>query len=235
MKNNSLLKSLILFFVSLTTLLASAFAWLAISQETSIGKIIGKTADFSAEFAFDVRKNDDEEYMEIDSIEDMHAAFGYTLPGDMLHFKIKIENDGTKDFLIALQIRNLLSAFQSNRKILDPDFDANMLDVYYLKDGEIKITTYEDGQPVVNYEYLTVKSETSVTYFEGTEYEMTLKKHRFSNLVDEAYHVGIISGHLLKIGEEIIIEFSIGYDENTNYPDYEYGEFHLNRIYVYLT
>lgn len=234
-KTKGLAKTFVLFIISLMTLLTSMFAWLAISNETKIGKIIADTADFSAEIAFDVKKNDATEYMEIDSIEDMHLAFGYTLPGDMLHFKIKVVNNGTRDFLASIQIKNIFSSFQSNRKILDPNFDANMLDVYYLKDGEIKITTYENNEAVVNTEYLSVKSSDEVILFSGTDYEMTLNNYRFSNIIDAARNLNVTSGHNLGINEEMIVEFSIGYDVQTNYPDYEYGEFHLNSIYVYLT
>lgn len=221
MKEKGLIKALFMFIISLVTLSVSVFAWFAVSQQANIGQIIGQTADYSAILVFKVKKNGEANWTEIETISEMHQFFGNTVPSDVIHFEVDIENDGNKDLLIDLMIRNLYS------EVSFIGFD--MLDVYYLKDGLI---TVKDNDPLVGDEIIPLYNEPNPTIV--TKHDQELNIYRFSNLVDNNNNFIMLNKYNLVQGRSISVNFSIVYDENTTRKEYETGIFHLNSFYVYL-
>lgn len=221
MKDKGLAKALIMFIISITTLSVSVFAWFAISNQANIGHIIGQTADYSAILVFKVKKNGDPDWTEIETINDMHDFFGNTIPNDEIYFEIDIKNDGNKDLLVDLMIRNLYS------EVSYAGFD--MLDVYYLRDGQI---TVKDFDSLVADEIIPLHHTPDPTPV--VKHDQTLNLYRFSNLVDSNNHFTILNNYFVPIGRSIRVNFSIVYDENTSRSEYETGIFHLNSIYIYL-
>lgn len=232
MTSKSLIKSVVFFILSLLALTTSFFAWLSISNEGSIGRIDAALADYSANISFEVKKNDAQDYQIINTITDMHAAFGYTLPGDELHFKITVINDGTKDFNVDIEIKNILSKFQQNHEIHDENYEANMLDAYYLVNGKVDYIVTNGSTSVVK------KTDfipgTSGKLFENTSYEMTLSPFRLSSLVNQYHSLFLINKEPLSVGSTLVAEFTIAYNIDATYPDYQFGELYMNSIYVYL-
>jgi len=221
MKDKGLAKAFIMFIISIITLSVSVFAWFAISSQTKIGKIIGQTADYSAILVFDVKKNDDLDWTEIETINDMHEFFGNTIPNDQIHFKIDITNNGNKDLYVDLMIRNLYS------EVSYVGFD--MLDVYYLKDGLITVV---DNDPLIADEIIPLHHTPDPTPV--IKHDQTLNLYRFSNLVDSNNNFTILNNYFVPVGRSISTLFTIVYDENTSRSEYESGIFHLNSIYIYL-
>lgn len=219
MKDKGLAKAFIMFIVSIVTLATAAFAWFSTSSQNKIGHIIGQTADYSAILAFDVKKGDEVNYTSIATIDEMHEFFGNTIPNDRIHFKIDVENDGNKDLLLDLMIRNLYS------EVSYAGF--NMLDVYYLEDG--KITVKDADEAVLDHVIILPGDPTPPTV-----HDQLLSPYRFSYLVDGQNNFSILESYAVPIGRSISVLFTIVYAANTSKTEYEGGIFHLNSIYVYL-
>jgi len=140
MKNKNLLKPLIVLFAALAVFVSSTYAWLTEIQQASISDFVVEVGSYKMNSSFyygEDFNNDgiisDSEYTLInESINFGVSNSSYVKPGDILHFKLEMENlTSYESILLYLYFR-------------DADLDYSTYNNKSLKDY-IKIEYMEDG------------------------------------------------------------------------------------------
>lgn len=199
------------FLLALVALSASVFAWFVITKQ-SLGVVETNVPNFSEMISFHVRRRGDEEPVLIETISDMHEAFGKTRPGEYYEFTLYIRNGITDEMNVNIFIPEVYSTYINDDDPGNPDLTYSMLDIFYLENG----TVYTEVNGVVESHIIAPDSN----YF-------------LSNLISSNNSLNLLSNYLIAVGDEVRVTFTITYNSDTSDTSYQYLMLALSGIYVY--
>lgn len=206
MKNKSLIQSLFILSLTILLLITSTFAWMTYDSNAKSEPVIMKSGKLDVDVLFEVNKNNGD-FKEINNQSHMEEIFTNSLPNDRYTFRLTITNKSTSNIKLDL----LMTGVGSENG--NPDYD--LLDVYMMLDGNIKIIRNYEEAKYINFERID----------ENRDYYI-------SNLIVNN-DINIIKNLDLDYEGKNIIEFTITFDKNTTDIQY-HGRVFIDRINIYM-
>lgn len=215
MKKRHVSYLMIYLILATITLTASVFAWFQLSKNSS-GFIDTNITDFTAMITFEVKRENDENYIEIKTIDDMHEVFGDTRPGEYYQFRLIIENDYETAFTINTYIPRV------ETKVADSEYSSlldtySMLDVFYLNERTVYTKIDEN----------VVEHEIDLNGTTDSFNENSLNKLINNNTIY------LLESFTIPAGKSVEISFTLTYDRETTNTNYQNLMLSLGGIYVY--
>lgn len=221
-------QAIIFLILSLVMLFSSVFAWFNLSKVSDISGIDSNIANFSNLVTFWVKRSNDEDYIEIETIHDMHSVFGDTKPGESYEFKLEIKNrtGSTRSFLV--ELKNILTVYFS-----EETKDYDLRDVFYILDGLVNISIYdfeEEPNLIEERDSITVQTISEDVVF---KHDQELNKYRLNNLIVSNNNV-MVSNYIDVLDEtKAIVTFTLVYDPTTKNILYQENMLQFDGIYIY--
>lgn len=207
MDKKTILSSLLSFAVTIIFLAATIFAWFTLQSSVSIDDFVVNVHDLKSDIKLEIIRNGEEPVL-INSEEDFNNVFSDALPSYTFLFRLTITNESTRDTTIKVVLNNI-----SNVNLENEDYD--MRDVFYLKDGIVNISGTEFNiEP------------------QEWDQESGFNKYSLNNLI-EYKNIVLLNNFAFETQQQIVIEFTIVYDENTSAVKYQTGKLHIDGIYIY--
>lgn len=232
MKKSTVSYLLIYILLASITLTASVLAWVTLSKETNTGVIGSDIPDFTNMVEFEVKRSGETEYRVIKTIDDMHAVFGNTSPGETYEFKIVIDNLLSRAISINLFLPNFSSTINTNY-VEDDGNDINeynILEVFYIKNGTIntKIVHKTSGSEISDNNSDLDRKVQDV----ATAHGQVLNKFRIANLINDSNSINLVSANI-PINTIATITFTLVYDAQTEDNTYQNLVLGFDGIYIY--
>lgn len=233
-----LLKSTIMFITSLVLFTAVVYAWFTNSNVSNIqpvnASMIERNLDMDVDFGINGGG-----YESFDQPADINAFLSSMQAGDQINIRVAILNSNSitaPDMLLNIMLYNI--------RATESDFEYDLTDFFYIVDGTMVLTWYQDinqyyaENPFQVQPILLSQIDETVIDYQGVALETYRLSNVFNHYMDgetlvvenniSILETTIPSGHL------ITVEFSIGLDGYT--PDeglgIQHGELLIDGIYT---
>lgn len=220
-------KQAIVFLVlSLVMLFSTAFAWFNLSKIGDIGAIDSNITDFSDLIDFYVKRSDDQDFVKISTIVDMHNAFGSTEPGEYYEFKIEFKNHTGADRTFIVELKDILTNYIGST-------DHDLRDVFYISGGKAYVSFYDllTNTQIGNTTESTLSIISSDPIF---KFNQTLDDYRLNNLTKSTNNNIIIAQiPQLPADQKAVVTFTLVYDPDTYDILYQVNQLMFSGIYIY--
>lgn len=134
MKEKKLVQYFFLLFLSMLLLITTTFAWFAFNNGAAVNPLVNQVGEYKVDITVKIKRNNDLDYQEVTTYEEMATVFSNAIPGDKFDFLLTFKNGGT-GLYIDVTFNNIVN-------IPYQDANINMLDVFLVSrqiGEEIKI------------------------------------------------------------------------------------------------
>jgi hypothetical protein len=214
-----LIRSFLGLIATLLIFATTIFAWITLSSTAEVNEIVATVGKYEANLLFEVNKNNGT-YVEIETQSEMLAFFNQAAPGDFYGFRLTVENESVKNISMNIIMKGIRSVHGND--------DVNMLDVFYLNNGEVNLRSFLPP----NIEDVT---ETILVDLISNEplikYGQILNNYRFSNIAINN-DLMLTDNYVLGENKTLILNFVIVYDSSTENILYQEKTFAFDSIIV---
>lgn len=234
------ISSLAMFIASFILLIGVVFAWFTMTNETDIRPFSNSVVERDINIGLEYGINGGS-YFSFDEPADINAFLNNMLPADMLNLRITVENTnaiGAEDMTIDIMLQNVRSS--------ETDIVYNLTDFFYINQGKITVTWYDNlidyanNTPSQIQEITLNRFSSDVIDYMGYPLEMDrLSNLMVRNWVNDEWVIENnieILNTTFSSGQFLVIEFSIGFDPYT--PDtgigLQNGELLIDGLYTFF-
>jgi len=207
MDKKTIFGSLLSLALTVLLLATTVYAWFTLQSHASIESFVIDVHEMTSSITLEVSKNG-EDFVELITQEDFNAIFADALPSNTFLFKLTIENQSTRSTTIKVVLHNI------ENDNVNVEFD--MRDVFFLDKGIISL----DGDDL---DPLEIENEDPNPEFDD---------YCLNNLLLDG-DIILIDDYSFEIDQDVVIMFTIIYDENTSAIEYQAGKLHISAIYIY--
>lgn len=224
-------KAVLFLLLSLITFSTTLFAWVNISKVNNTGDIPGDVSNFTDIVTFYVKRKDTEDYVEINTIRDMHTVFGDTSPGETYEFKIIIRNDTDEPRTVITEIQDIWTTYRVGKEEYD------LRNVFYIEDGKVNISEYDLADNLIERRdpFLLVPKSNEPTVAFGQELSLYRLNNliKFNNPTNDKVNILQLTPILeVDEGVKIVVNFILVYDPTTE--DISYQDNMLNFYGIFI-
>lgn len=211
MENKKVLGSLMSFALTILIFSATIFAWITLSEQASIDDFVLNVNELKSDIELKIKKNNGD-FVDIKNQEDFNALITNALPSDTYLFNLVITNKSTRSSSIKIALYDI--------DYINVNNDYDMRNVFYLQDGLISL----NGALQQFLEPITEEP--------GEVHNQELNLFNLNNLIVNRSIV-LLDNYFLEIDQELMVEFTIVYDQNTSAKEYQDGKLSISAIYIY--
>lgn len=211
MENKKVLGSLMSFALTILIFSATIFAWITLSEQASIDDFVLNVNELKSDIELKIKKNNGD-FVDIKNQEDFNALITNALPSDTYLFNLVITNKSTRSSSIKIALYDI--------DYINVNNDYDMRNVFYLQDGLISLNGALQ-------QFLEPIAEEP-----GEVHNQELNLFNLNNLIVNRSIV-LLDNYFLEIDQELMVEFTIVYDQNTSAKEYQDGKLSISAIYIY--